>query len=208
MYYYISMSQNDFLPLFPQKLKSEVLQQSYDNEFRSYTKAIYELCLAEMEEQHFPCYFIVLSPKLLNNDDKAKATEQSTNPDETSINLFNQIDSLIGQHELFKQPRFSLRDLATASGLNEKLLSSLINQQAGKNFNDYINKLRVDAICQHLIQHPEDGKILNIAVDIGFNAKSTFNTAFKKETGLTPSQFVKQHHNNVQNHDSGRETAK
>lgn len=140
--------------------------------------------------------------------DKAKATEQSTNPDETSINLFNQIDSLIGQHELFKQPRFSLRDLATASGLNEKLLSSLINQQAGKNFNDYINKLRVDAICQHLIQHPEDGQILNIALDMGFNAKSTFNTAFKKETGLTPSQFVKQHHNKVQNHDSGRETAK
>ena len=73
MYYYISMSQNDFLPPFPQKLKSEVLQQSYDNEFRSYTKAIYELCLAEIEEQHFPCYVTVPSPKLLNNDDKSKA---------------------------------------------------------------------------------------------------------------------------------------
>lgn len=128
--------------------------------------------------------------------------------DETSIALFTHIDDLIREQALFKQPRFSLRDLATASGLNEKLLSSLINQQAGKNFNDYINSLRVGAICHHLIQHPEDGQILNIALDMGFNAKSTFNTAFKKETGLTPSEFVKQHHNKVQNHDSGRETAK
>lgn len=136
--------------------------------------------------------------------DKAKPTEQSTNQDETSIALFQQIDSLIRDQQLFKQPRFSLRDLATASGLNEKILSSLINQQAGKNFNDYINHLRVNAICQHLIQYSEDGQILNIALDMGFNAKSTFNTAFKKETGLTPSQFAKQRHNKVQNHDSGR----
>ncbi len=125
--------------------------------------------------------------------------------DETSIALFKHIDTLISEQELFKQPRFSLRDLAEASGLNEKLLSSLINQQAGKNFCDYINKLRIDAICQYLQQNPQDAQLLQVALSMGFNAKSTFNTAFKKETGLTPSQFVK-HASliEVQNHDSGR----
>jgi len=66
------MSQ-DFLPPFPNKLKSEVLQQNYDNEFRSYTKAIYQLCLTEIEEQRFPCYVTVPSPKLLTKDDTSKA---------------------------------------------------------------------------------------------------------------------------------------
>ena len=140
--------------------------------------------------------------------DKKSTSASTTGQDETSIALFKQIDSLIRDQQLFKQPRFSLRDLADASGLNEKILSSLINQQAGKNFCDYINKLRIDAICQYLLQNPQDAQLLHIALSMGFNAKSTFNTAFKKETGLTPSQFVKQHHNNVQNHDSGRETAK
>lgn len=134
--------------------------------------------------------------------DRKAAPATDATQDETSIALFKQIDSLIREQQLFKQPRFSLRDLAEVSGLNEKLLSSLINQQAGKNFNDYINGLRVDAICQYLKQHPQDVQFLQIALDMGFNAKSTFNTAFKKETGVTPSQFAKVE---VQNHDSGRE---
>lgn len=106
--------------------------------------------------------------------------------------VFSQVDALIREQELFKQARFSLRDLAAVSGLNEKLLSGLINQHSGRNFCDYINKLRIDAICRELRQAPYDISLLQIAMDMGFNAKSTFNTAFKKETGLTPTQFVQQ----------------
>lgn len=158
-------------------------------------------------------YLIIMTvrqPHLFNDFSEFAYLEFSNKPvkttqdDETSIALFNQIHSLIREQQLFKQPRFSLRDLAEASGLNEKLLSGLINQQSGKNFCDYINKLRIDAICQRMENITPATPLLHLAMEMGFNAKSTFNTAFKKETGLTPSQFVQQLPKQVQNHDSGR----
>jgi len=160
-------------------------------------------------------YLIVMTirqPSLFNDFNEFSylefADQATAEEDETSATLFQQIDNLIREQQLFKQARFSLRDLATISGLNEKLLSGLINQQAGRNFCDYINKLRIDAICQELRQNSQNVQFLHIALGMGFNAKSTFNTAFKKETGLTPSQFVKQAGIDVQNHDSGREPGK
>lgn len=67
------MSQEDFLGPFPHRLKPEVLQQSYDNEFRNYTKTIYQLCLTKIENQHCPCHVTVPSSKLLTDDDVSKA---------------------------------------------------------------------------------------------------------------------------------------
>lgn len=120
---------------------------------------------------------------------QAKEPELNTLEPEASI-IFEQIDQLIRQHGLFQQERLSLRDLATHSGLQEKTLSWAINQGSGNNFNDYINRLRIDAVCNQL-QQQNPANILEIALAQGFSAKSTFNTAFKKHKGLTPTQFIK-----------------
>lgn len=104
--------------------------------------------------------------------------------------LFQEIDSTIRSRELFKQPRFSLRDLAAETGIQEKTLSWIINQGARKNFSEYINQLRIDAACAHLT-NTQPGTLLDVAFAVGFSSKSTFNAAFKKQTGLTPSQFYK-----------------
>lgn len=104
--------------------------------------------------------------------------------------LFAEVDKIIRHRELFKQPRFSLRDLATETGIQEKTLSWVINQGAGKNFSEYINQLRIDAACQ-LFGHAQPGTLLETGFAVGFNSKSSFNAAFKKQTGLTPSQFYK-----------------
>ena len=118
------------------------------------------------------------------------AIPKETDTDPEANILFAQIDELIRQQQLFRQERLSLRDLATYSGLQEKTLSWVINQGSGKNFNDYINQLRIDAVCDEL-QKDNPSTILDIALAQGFSAKSTFNTAFKKHKGVTPSQFIK-----------------
>lgn len=121
----------------------------------------------------------------------AEDAERVTPPDDqNAISLFQEIDSTIRNHELFKQPRFSLRDLATETGVQERTLSWIINQGAQKNFSEYINQLRIDAACAQLTS-TQSGSVLDVAFAVGFNSKSTFNTAFKKQTGLTPSQFCK-----------------
>ncbi len=120
----------------------------------------------------------------------AEIPPTQTTVDPTANSLFQEVDAIIRTGELYQQPRFSLRDLATATGMQEKTLSWAINQGAQKNFSEYINQLRVDAACTLLTQG-QPRSLLDLAYTVGFSSKSTFNAVFKKQTGLTPSQFGK-----------------
>lgn len=110
--------------------------------------------------------------------------------DSNANSLFQEVDGIIRTHALYRQPRFSLHDLAIETGIQEKTLSWIINQGAQKNFSEYINQQRVDAACTHLT-NGQSSSLLDLAYAVGFSSKSTFNAAFKKQTGLTPSQFCK-----------------
>lgn len=118
-----------------------------------------------------------------------KAGHHSNNNVEAH-SLHIEVDALVRTRQLYRQPRFSLRDLASETGIQEKNLSWIINQGAQQNFSEYINQLRVEAACEHLLSSPSNN-LLDIAYAVGFNSKSTFNASFKKQTGMTPSQFAK-----------------
>jgi tetratricopeptide (TPR) repeat protein len=83
--------------------------------------------------------------------------------------------------------------LAEQLAISTRHLSQVINEQIDKNFCDFINHYRVEEAKKILMQTKENKEIsiLNIAFDVGFNSKSSFNTVFKKHTGMTPSQFRK-----------------
>lgn len=69
-------------------------------------------------------------------------------------------------------------------------LSQVINQQLGQTFNDFINSYRVEEAKQRLLDPAfKHLSLLGIAVDVGFNSKSSFNSVFKKHTNMTPSEF-------------------
>ncbi len=143
-------------------------------------------------------YLILMSLNKPQAFDRFKEMEQSlqagnvktdtNNADAAS--LFAQVDALVRSQQLFLQPRFSLRDLADTTGLHERQLSWMINQGGALSFSDYINQLRVQAVCEQLTHSPE-ANILETAIAAGFSSKSAFNTAFKKYTGLTPRDFCK-----------------
>jgi AraC-like DNA-binding protein len=71
-------------------------------------------------------------------------------------------------------------------------LSWLINENLGKNFSEFINHYRVETF-KRISKDPKNSHItlLGLAYDSGFNSKTVFNTFFKKETGMTPNQFLK-----------------
>jgi AraC-like DNA-binding protein len=87
-------------------------------------------------------------------------------------------------------PDLSLEELAVAVGQKPKMLSIVINETLGQNFFDFINHYRVDE-AKRLLTNPVDEKItvLEVLYAVGFNSKSSFNTLFKKYTGLTPTEF-------------------
>src|SRR6266498_1011760 len=94
----------------------------------------------------------------------------------------------------YLQSELSLNQLAAELSVKPKILSQIINEKLGQNFFDFINTYRIEEAKRLLVEH-EDPKItvLEILYEVGFNSKSSFNTVFKKNTGLTPSDFKKKY---------------
>lgn len=90
----------------------------------------------------------------------------------------------------FINPALSLPDLARQLKTNTSVLSKVINQGFGMNFNDFVNEQRVRVVIEKLkAGEQKKHTLLAIAFDCGFNSKATFNRAFKKVTGQSPKDF-------------------
>jgi len=94
----------------------------------------------------------------------------------------------------YLNPDFSLQILSKQISLPTYLTSHIINKGFNTNFSDYINSYRINEAKSKLTSSSyQHIKIAEIAYESGFNTLSSFNTAFKKHTGLTPSDFRKNH---------------
>ena len=82
------------------------------------------------------------------------------------------------------------QDLADLLGIPSYQLSQIINTELHRNFYDLINSYRIEEAKRRLTDPANQHfTILAIAYDVGFNSKSAFNSAFKKYTKMTPSQY-------------------
>lgn len=101
-------------------------------------------------------------------------------------------------NEGFRDPHLTLSKLAVQLNTNQAYLSSVINIQMAKNFNTYINELRIHYMCRKIHNNPEylNYKISYLAEDCGFISHSAFSTIFKKVTGISPSVFLKEEEKN------------
>ncbi len=110
----------------------------------------------------------------------------------------NAITNILEKQQLFLDPNFSLKKLAEQLDLHPNKLSWLINENIGKNFNEYINSYRLatfkvkalDPANSHLT-------LLGLAYESGFNSKTVFNAFFKKHEGMTPRAWVKAASNKI-----------
>lgn len=112
---------------------------------------------------------------------------------ETVDAVLPELTRLMEEDRVFLDPELSLKHLAQRLNVHYNYLSRIINQQLGQSFNDYINSFRIEEARKRLCDPAHSAKtVLEIAYDTGFYSKSVFNTAFKKFTGLTPSQYKKE----------------
>jgi YesN/AraC family two-component response regulator len=89
------------------------------------------------------------------------------------------LDSSLTIQELAKQVNIPVRDL-----------SVLINHHMNQHFFDFINEFRIQKAMQILKDQSKNKlTVLEILYEVGFNSKSSFNTAFKKHTHKTPTEF-------------------
>ncbi|WP_299668481.1 AraC family transcriptional regulator [uncultured Polaribacter sp.] len=92
----------------------------------------------------------------------------------------------------FLNASLSIRNLAEEIQMNSRELSVLINQNLNQHFFDFVNEYRVKEAMEILKNSSKNQfTVLEILYKVGFNSKSSFNTAFKKQTGKTPTEFRK-----------------
>lgn len=98
---------------------------------------------------------------------------------------------MCGDDALYRESALTIGQMAKRSGYPEYLVSAVINRRFGGTFWDYVNRLRVEAVRVRLADRQDTRTILDIAYDCGFTSKSTFNAAFKRQIGETPSSYRK-----------------
>ncbi|WP_435624568.1 helix-turn-helix domain-containing protein [Flagellimonas sp.] len=101
------------------------------------------------------------------------------------------LSAVIEEDKLYENPRLTLSDVAEALNTNTKVISSVVNSGFEMNFNDFINYHRIEAVKKKLADgEHQNTTLLGIALECGFNSKATFNRAFKKNTSLSPKDYL------------------
>lgn len=128
------------------------------------------------------------NPVLIHDIPKEEKYTGSSLTDDLAKQYIEKLDKIIYTEKCYLEPELTLGELSAKLGIHSKYLSQIINQYKKKSFYDFINGLRTEHACSLLLSDSKKS-ILEILFESGFNSKTSFNTTFKKHTGLTPSQF-------------------
>lgn len=125
---------------------------------------------------------------------KTEKYQYSTIKTEQAESILQKVQQLMSEKKLYQNARLTLQELANQTDTTPNALSQVINDKLDKNFADFVNGYRIEDVKKKLLDKAYSHyTILAIALECGFNSKSSFNTIFKKHTLQTPSQFRKSH---------------
>ena len=103
-----------------------------------------------------------------------------------------QMEEYLQTSQAYINPNLSLKDVSISTGISSKNLSKAINSVLGRNFFELVNGYRIEKSKGLLLQKKEKGLTLEtISEQCGFNSRFTFTVAFKKATGYTTSEWLK-----------------
>lgn len=102
------------------------------------------------------------------------------------------IIQVLSEEKLFLNPELSLKDLARKINYPASSVSAVINQSFRMNFRSLVNEYRVEEVKNRLSSMEATHlSLLGIALDCGFNSEASFYRVFRKNTGLSPNDFIK-----------------
>jgi AraC-like DNA-binding protein len=134
---------------------------------------------------------VVRSSAYFNQENNpSKKYEKSSLTSEIQENTLSKLQNLMESEKPFLEDSFSMPLLARQLTVSPHHLSQILNESLGQSFFDFTAQYRVQE-AQKLLIEKDNLKIEEIAEMVGYNSKSAFNTAFKKITGLSPSEFRK-----------------
>jgi len=149
---------------------------------------------------------LIISPEIFTaSKPNSTLTDENTieNANEQKGQKFNKLSdntdlyhqkllSLMTEKGYYRDPDFNLDRLSKEMNLSKSYISKIINKKEGKNFFDFVNSYRIEEVKKKLEDEAFDHfSIIALAYEAGFKSKSTFNSVFKKMTGMPPSKYKK-----------------
>ena len=127
-----------------------------------------------------------LAKKILIEDNIVNKSEKDSRED------VNRLLEFMETKEPYLDATLTLQKLADKIELPNRDVSIMINHNLNQHFFDFINQFRIKK-AQNILLNPKNNQltIQQIMYDVGFNSKSSFYAAFKKQTGITPSEYRK-----------------
>lgn len=112
--------------------------------------------------------------------------------DADKLQLYDRIADIMEHSDEIFSPDFSVERLAVLAGSKYKYVSQVINERCGQNFNTFLNQYRIKEACKRFSNQQQYGHLTIEAISqsVGFKSRSAFATSFKRNTGLTPSEYL------------------
>jgi len=127
------------------------------------------------------------SPK--KEEQQPKYEKSGLSPDRANQYLDNLL-LLMEQEKPYINSDLTLTQLAEMLSISPHNLSEILNTRLNQNFFDFVNHYRVEEVKKALLDPQKQHlTVLAVGLDAGFNSKTSFNTTFKKYTGMTPSEY-------------------
>ncbi len=164
------------------------VEYPFNPEFIFYSMIVFSvLCLGYFGIRH---QNIFADNKILEIKEEDKSSYKNSGLKEDFASLKHKdLLNLMAEQKPYLEPNLNLNTMAGKLDLPLHHLSQIINQYEGQNFNDFVNKYRVEEFIERASKDKQFS-FLALALDSGFNSKSTFNSVFKKHKGVTPSKFM------------------
>ena len=116
-------------------------------------------------------------------------TAQAPPVSELDRKLFEQLQQLLQSDHLYRDDTITIEKVARRMKVNKNNLSRIVNGCAGKNFNVYINEYRIQEAVRLMSANPDKFSLEGLGFEVGFSERRSFYNAFRKITGLSPSEF-------------------
>ncbi len=126
--------------------------------------------------------------------DEERKYKTSTLTDADKLRIYNRLIDVMNHTEEIFSPDFTIHQLAELTGISARSLSQVINERCGYTFKTLLTRYRIREACHRLgdADHYGHLSIEGIADSVGFRSRSSFVQAFKRETGLSPSDYQKE----------------
>jgi AraC-like DNA-binding protein len=163
----------------------------------------YAISFSMMFFIYFLSWFGYMQPKVFSGfsvfEKEKEEVKYKNSPlkQDTGFAILQQLKTLMDDKKLYIQSDISLDKLSSHSGISKHYISQAINEHLQINFFEYINILRIAEAKELLLKPKEELNIIEVAYQVGYNNKVSFNKAFKNSTGQTPTEFRKNTHKKV-----------